>query len=611
MDRSDKALLAAFLLAAGLGTWTHCLMHDDGAVILSSGWLGSLWDLYASQIASRAAAVLAMHGPAWLARDAFDLDAGAYLTLAHVLYFAVPLVLWLVLRAVERDRLFSRLYLSLALAMIYFPTELIFGVGLWLIWLALVSDPARSTAGVVLATLLLGAVMAFTHPALALMGLFFVAAGLVLPLFGQRLPTRSLVAVAVLSVALLAFYLVAARWLPPTNPTDGAVQETNRFAYLSPVWMLKTLVYFPMIAVLWFLLLVPGADTLRLRWRFLPLAVLAVAAFGLWCAAAGTGLKTGPWARHTGLYVVALALVLALPAPAAWLKHAERPLILFAAIVATSALSFNIDLWLFGRFIDREFRPGIVDAGAVAFQAIGAGGGPHSFQVWRGRGIRPGRRDAELRLVSHTARLLHLLSLRPARRVVSSIGRRRRVATLRMPGRRTRPRSCPGRQGPAIPGISRSELLRWPARRGNQFCFEAAVAPTLSTAGDPQLRRRKDTHLAGDAGHDLDHMLELLACVDGAKRAAQQRHAVGRGRRHGDVDVDASLQHGAPETDGGHAIGQVNTHHRAVLGTEDEALVLEPVIERRDIVPELLAQLGPRFHHAQGLAYRGHDRGRQ
>ena len=115
--------------------------------------------------------------------------------------------------------------------MIYFPTELIFGAGVWLIWLALVSDPARSTAGVVRATLLLGAVMAFTHPALALMGLFFVAAGLALPLFGQRLPTRSLAAVAVLSVALLAFYLAAAHWLPPTNPTDGASQETNRFAY--------------------------------------------------------------------------------------------------------------------------------------------------------------------------------------------------------------------------------------------------------------------------------------------------------------------------------------------------------------------------------------------
>jgi hypothetical protein len=279
---------------------------------------------------------MAMHGPAWLARAAFDLDDGAYLTVAHLLYFAVPLVLWATLRAIERDRLFSRLYLAIALAMIHFPTELIFGVGLWLIWLALLSDPARSMAGVALATLLLGAAMAFSHPALALMGLFFVAAGLALPLFGQRLPTRTLFAVAALSVAMLAFYLAAARWLPPTNPTDGAAQEANRFAYLSPVWMLRTLAFFPMIAVLWFLLLVPAADTLRLRWRFLPLATLAIAAFGLWCAAAGTSLKTSTWTRHTGLYVLALALVIALPAPAAWLKRAERPLILFAAIVSCS-----------------------------------------------------------------------------------------------------------------------------------------------------------------------------------------------------------------------------------------------------------------------------------
>jgi hypothetical protein len=117
---------------------------------------------------------------------------------------------------------------------------------------------------------------------------------------------------------------------------------------------------------LWFLLLVPAAGALRLRWRFLPLATLAIAAFGLWCAAAGTGLKTGSWARHTGLYVMTLALVLALPAPAEWLRRAERPLILFAAIVAVSALSFNIDLWLFDRFIDRELRPGIVDAATIA-----------------------------------------------------------------------------------------------------------------------------------------------------------------------------------------------------------------------------------------------------
>ena len=166
--------------------------------------------------------------------------------------------------------------------------------------------------------------MAFTHPALALMGLFFVGAGLALPLFGQRLPARSLVAVAVLSVALLVFYLAATRWLPPTNPTDGAAQEANRFAYLSPVWMLRTLMYFPMIAVLWFLLLVPGADTLRLALADSPLATLAIAAFGLWCAAAGTSLKTSTWTRHTGLYAMAMALARPCLACAGGMAEARR-----------------------------------------------------------------------------------------------------------------------------------------------------------------------------------------------------------------------------------------------------------------------------------------------
>jgi hypothetical protein len=129
--------------------------------------------------------------------------------------------------------------------------------------------------------------------------------------------------------------------------------------------MVRTLAYFPMIAALWFLLLVPAADTLRLRWRFLPLATLAIAVFGLWCAATGTSLKTSTWTRHTGLYAMALALVFAMPAPAEWLRRAERPLILFAAIVAVSALSFNLDLWLFGRFVDHELKPGIVDAATI------------------------------------------------------------------------------------------------------------------------------------------------------------------------------------------------------------------------------------------------------
>ena len=170
-------LLAAFLLAAGLGTGTRCLLVNDGAVFISAGWLGNAWHLYFNQIPGRAVSVLTLFGPAWAARAILGLDASTYMTVAHALYFAVPLVLWLVLRAVERDRLFSRLYLAIALVLMYFPSELIVGIGLWLIWLALVSDPARSTRGVGLATLLLGAAMAFTHPTLALMSLLYVAFG--------------------------------------------------------------------------------------------------------------------------------------------------------------------------------------------------------------------------------------------------------------------------------------------------------------------------------------------------------------------------------------------------------------------------------------------------
>ena len=365
MDRSDAALLGAFLVAAVVGTWTRCLLHDDGAIILSAGWLGSFWDLYASQIPDRALGVLVMHGPVWAARAIFDLGADTYMALAHALYFAVPLVLWMILRAVEHDRLFSRLYLAFVLPTIYFPTELIVGMGVWMIWLALVSDAARSTAGVALATLLLGTVTAFIHPALALMGVLFVVAGLVLFMFGQRLPMRTLAAVAVLSVAILAVHFAMDHWLPPVNPTDGASHGANRLAYINPVWMLKTIANYPVLAVLWFLLLVPAASLLGLRWRFLPSVVLIVATFGLWLALAGTGLKTFTWARHTGIYVVALALVLALPAPTEWLKRAERPLVFFAAIAAVTAVSFNLDVWLFGRFVDRELKPGIVDAATI------------------------------------------------------------------------------------------------------------------------------------------------------------------------------------------------------------------------------------------------------
>jgi len=116
---------------------------------------------------------------------------------------------------------------------------------------------------------------------------------------------------------------------------------------------------------LWFLLLVPGAGTVRVRWRLLQPATLIVAVLGLWCAAAGTSLMTWPYARHTGAYVLALALVLALPAPAEWLRQAERPLMLFAAICAVAVVSYNVDLFLFGRFVDRNLKPGVSDVAAA------------------------------------------------------------------------------------------------------------------------------------------------------------------------------------------------------------------------------------------------------
>jgi hypothetical protein len=211
----------------------------------------------------------------------------------------------------------------------------------------------------------LGTAMAFTHPVLALMGIVFVLAGLALPIFGRRLPERSLVAVGVLSVLLLAAYFAMNRWLPPTNPTVVADHDTGRYNYINPVWMLKTMGYFPMLAALWLLLLVPGAGTVRMQWRPLPLAILFVAAFGLWCAAGGTSLKTWSYARNTGPYVMMVALALALPARAEWLRQAERPLMLFAAIASVATLSYNVDLFLFGRFIDRDLAPGMVDAAAA------------------------------------------------------------------------------------------------------------------------------------------------------------------------------------------------------------------------------------------------------
>ena len=361
LERTDWALLGAFLLAALLGTWTRCLLFNDGAVLLSAGWLGNAWDLFFNQFAGRAVSHFLAFGPAWIARLAFDPSSSSYMTLAHALYFAMPLALWLVLRVVEPHRLFSRLYLAIVLALIYFPTELIAGTGLWLIWMALIVDPARSARQAAVATLLFGAVLVFTHAALALMSLLYVAVGVALSAFGRPVPRRSLVAAAAMSTLLFTAYLVTSRWLPVTNPTMVAALATNRYNYVDPVWVLSTLVLFPMLVALWLLLLAPGAASARLRWRLSPAAVLIIAVLGAWFAAAGTGLLTWLFARNTAPYVLALALALALVSPSAWLVGARRPLMLYAGVTAIAFLSYNVDLFLFGRFVDRYAGSGVVD----------------------------------------------------------------------------------------------------------------------------------------------------------------------------------------------------------------------------------------------------------
>ena len=365
LDRCDGALLAAFAVIALLGTLNNCLLVNDGGVQLSAGWLGNAWDLYLGQLAARAVSMLVTFGPAWAAREVFDLGPSSYVVAAHILYFAVPLSLWAAIRAIEPHRTFSRLYLAMALVLVYFPTELVLGAGLWLMWAAVAADPARPMRQLIPLTLLLGLVMVLVHAALVLMSIVYAIAGGALSLFGRGPPRRTLGVAVAMSVLLLAGYAATSVLLPPTNPTILHALTTNRYDYVDPVWMLATMALFPVLPALWLLLVSPGLETARLRWRLSPRAEMIVAVAGIWFAANGVSLLTWLFARHTGVYVLALALALALAAPARdWLARARRPLMLFAAIMTVAAFSYAIDLALFGRFVQQYSSGGIIDVDA-------------------------------------------------------------------------------------------------------------------------------------------------------------------------------------------------------------------------------------------------------
>jgi hypothetical protein len=356
MERADKALLAAFVLAAILGTLGHSLLVNDGAVFVAASWLGNAWDLYFRQLASRSVSTYAAFGPAQLVLHVVPMSASTFDWLAHVLYFAAPLVLWFCLRAIEPNRVFSRLYLAIVLALLYFVLETIVGIGLWLIWLALATDARRSLRLAAAATVLLGIAIVFTHPALVVVTLLYGVGGIVLGLLGRPLPRRSLWLAAGLFIILLAGNILV-RWLmPPTNPLISASFASGRQAYLDPIRLLAEIGRFPAIGVLWLLLIGPG-----LLGRLRPVSFAVLAVVGLWFAAAGTNLLTYVTARLTAPYVLAVAVTLAMAAPDLWLKNAQRAFVLYAAIAATTAVSYASDLLLFERYVDKHLLPGFVD----------------------------------------------------------------------------------------------------------------------------------------------------------------------------------------------------------------------------------------------------------
>jgi hypothetical protein len=358
MERSDKVLLATFLLAATLGTWTRCLLVNDGAVYITAAWIGNTWPLFFDQNVGRTVSTLMQFGLAWALRPAFGGASDAFVVAAHVFYFAGPLVLWLILRAVEPHRVYSQLYLAVTVMMIFFTSEMIVGMGVWLIWLAFLASPRSGTAKIV-ASAAAAPVLAFTHPAIALLSLLFAFTGGVLML-RRAFPRPLAIAAGAMGIVLVGAYLILSAVFSPSNPTVALQQGLNKYDYVNLAWMLVTLWLFPMLATAWLLLLAPGVAA-STRWHPSHVAIVAIGCIGIGLAAGGTGLLTYLFARHTASHVLAVALALAVVAPGVWLVEARRPLLFYSAIAAVAALSYNADLFLFGRFVGNHLQPGLVD----------------------------------------------------------------------------------------------------------------------------------------------------------------------------------------------------------------------------------------------------------
>jgi hypothetical protein len=229
-----------------------------------------------------------------------------------------------------------------------------------MIWVAVLADAARPARQTAVATIGLGLAMAFTHPALAVMSLLYLIVGLVLAGLGRPFPRRALGTAAAMTILLVAAYLLTSTFLPPTNPSIVHELSVGRYNYVDPAWLVATILLFPMLPTLWLLLLAPAAEGASPHWR-IPASVIAIiGVLGLWLAASGTSLLTPIFARASAMHVLALVAALASAMPF-WSRHARRPLMWFAAITAVAAVSYNVDLWLFGRFVDRHLEAGVIN----------------------------------------------------------------------------------------------------------------------------------------------------------------------------------------------------------------------------------------------------------
>ena len=216
----------------------------------------------------------------------------------------------------------------MSLVLIFFTSEMIPGMGFWMIWLAVLDHPQRSRQAKVIATIVIAPLLVFTHPAMAITSVVFAIGGFGLSLLGRPFPRHLAIASAAMGV-LVAAGLLRHRGAVARDQSDARRRSCRAASTTTSIrlWMLATLGFFPVLAVFWLLLVAPGLDGTAARWRLSRTAL-------------GDPCRHRPVVRaerhqhpdldlrpQHGAVALAVALCLALASPAAtWLQAARRPL---------------------------------------------------------------------------------------------------------------------------------------------------------------------------------------------------------------------------------------------------------------------------------------------